>query len=386
MRSLSAREGVSAPARGPRRAGTPSRARPLAAAVLLLVAAGPAAAQPAGAPWPDSNQGIAAGGLRWLGPPAPSSPRRVVSLAPSVTDTMVALGLADRLVGVTRFDTAPEVARVARVGGFVDPSVEAVVALRPDLVVWLTDGSALAPVRRIAELGIPVMAVPIIGVEDVLAATHAIAAALGDPAAGDRLAARISAAVDRARARAAPLPRRRVLLVVGREPLVVAGPRSYADQLLAIVGATNVVTGTTAWPVFPVERAAALDPDVVIDAAAREHGAGQGGLDAIPAVRRGALRRLATDDALRPGPAIVRTLDELFAAIHPEAARAPPAAPAPAEPGPRPDQRRRPPSPRGRWGRWPLRRRSPPAGARPRRAPSGRRRRSRRARGARGRR
>jgi iron complex transport system substrate-binding protein len=229
------------------------------------------------------------------------------------------MGLAGRLVGVTRFDTAPEVAAVARVGGFLDPSAEAVVALRPDLVVWVTDGSALAPVRRIAELGVPVLAVPVIGVADVLAATHAIADALGDRAAGDRLAARIEEAIRRARARAAPLPRKRVLLLVGREPLVVAGPGSYPDELLRIVGGTNVVTGTTAWPVFPVERAAAADPDLVIDAAVREHGTGDGGLAAIPAVRRGAIRRLGTDDALRPGPAMIRTLDELFQALHPEA-------------------------------------------------------------------
>jgi iron complex transport system substrate-binding protein len=293
--------------------------RSLTLAVLLALTA-PARAQPAGAPWPDSGQGAAAGGIRWLGPPLRGTPARVVSLAPSVTDTIVAMGLAGRLVGVTRFDTAPEVAALPRVGGFLDPSAEAVVALRPDLVVWVTDGSALAPVRRIAELGVPVLAVPVIGVADVLAATRAIADALGDRAAGDRLAARIEDAIRRARERAATLPRKRVLLLVGREPLVVAGPGSYPDELLRIVGGTNVVSGTTAWPVFPVERAAAADPDLVIDAAVREHGAGDGGLAAIPAVRRGAIRRLGTDDALRPGPAMIRTLDELFLALHPEAA------------------------------------------------------------------
>jgi iron complex transport system substrate-binding protein len=290
-------------------------------AVLATALSGAAGAQPAGAPWPDSGQGAASGGIRWLGPPPKKSPARVVSLAPSVTDTVVAMGLASRLVGVTRFDTAPEVAAVPRVGGFLDPSAEAVVALRPDLVVWVTDGSALAPVRRIAELGIPVLAVPVIGVADVLAATRAIAGALGDPAAGERLAGRIEDAIRRARERAAALPQRRVLLLVGREPLVVAGPGSYPDELLRIVGGKNVVVGTTAWPVFPIERAAAADPELVIDAAVREHGSGDGGLSAIPAVRRGAIRRLATDNALRPGPAMIRTLDELFAALHPEAAR-----------------------------------------------------------------
>ena len=294
--------------------------RSLILALTLLLAAGPTAAQPAGAPWPDGGQGAAAGGIRWLGPPPPAAPRRVVSLAPSVTDTIVALGHAASLVGVTRFDSAPEVAKLPRIGGFLDPSAEAVVALRPDLVVWLTDGSAYAPVQRIAELGIPVLAVPIIGVADVIFASRAIARALGDPDSGERLASRIEEALKRARTRAAALPRKRVLLLVGREPLVVAGPGSYPEELLEAVGGVNVVRGTTAWPVFPIERAAALDPEVVIDAAVREHGAGQAGLDAIPAVRRGAVRRLPTDDALRPGPAMIRTLDELFAAIHPEAA------------------------------------------------------------------
>jgi len=295
--------------------------RLLTVALALANAAPVLADEQARPPWPDGGPGAASGGIRRLGPPAPARPRRVVSLAPSITDMVVALGHAERLVGVTRFDTAPEVSNLPRVGGFLDPSAEAVVALRPDLVVWLTDGSALPPVRRIAELGVPVLAVPVVDVADVIAATRALAEALGDRTAGERLAAELEGAIRRARARTASLPRKRVLLLVGREPLVVAGPGSYPDELLRIVGATNVVGGTVAWPVFPVEKAAAANPDLVIDAAVREHGSAGGGLEAIPAVRRGAIRRLETDDALRPGPALIRALDLLLEAIHPEAAR-----------------------------------------------------------------
>lgn len=292
---------------------TPSLAL-LAAAVL----AGPTAAR--GGAWPDGGPYAAAGGMRSLGPPAPAAPRRVVSLAPSMTDIVIALGHADRLVGVTRYDTAPEVARVARVGGFLDPSTEAVVALHPDLVLWLTDGSAHPAVRRIAELGIPVLAIPVVGVADVLASVRGVARALGDAPAGERLAATLEQAIARVRARAAALPRPRVLFVVGRDPLVAAGPGSYPDELLAMVGARNAVQGTVAWPVFPVERAAGLDPELVIDAAVNEHaGSGRTALSAIPAVRRGAVRTLTTDDVLRPGPRLARALDLLFAAVHPEA-------------------------------------------------------------------
>jgi iron complex transport system substrate-binding protein len=298
--------------------------RLLITALALAVAATSADGAPHGLParWPDGGSGAASGGIRTLGPRLPEAPKRIVSLGPSMTDIVVALGHADRLVGVTRFDTAPEVARLARVGGFLDPSAEAIVGLRPDLVLWLTDGSALPAVRRISELGIPVLAIPIVGIADVVAATRSVAKALGDPAAGERLAGELDAAVGRMRARAASLPRPRVLFLVGREPLVVAGPGSYPDELLSIVGAANVVGGRIPWPVLPIETAAAADPDLVVDAAVSEHGGSDGAaaLTAIPAVRRGAIRKLQSDDALRPGPRLVQTLQTLFEAIHPEAA------------------------------------------------------------------
>lgn len=292
----------------------------------LALAAAALAAAPARAPaadWPGGGAGAASGGIRTLGPPAPAVARRIVSVGPSMTDIVVALGHADRLVGVTRFDTAPEVARLPRIGGFLDPSAEAILALRPDLVLWLTDASALPAVRRIADLGIPVLACPVIGVADVIATTRSVARALGDPAAGERLASEIDAAVRRMRSRAASLPRPRVLFLVGREPLIAAGPGSYPDELLSIAGAANVVgAGGVAWPVFPLERAVAANPDLVIDAAVNERGGSDGAaLSAIPAVRRGAICTLPTDDALRPGPRLVRTLETLFEAIHPEAAK-----------------------------------------------------------------
>jgi iron complex transport system substrate-binding protein len=293
-----------------------------AAAALALLAAGAIPTRAEARPWPDGGPSAAAGGIRPLGPPPPARPRRVVSLAPSVTDIVVALGLTDRLVGVSRFDHAPEVKDLPRVGGFLDPSVEAVVALRPDLVLWLTDGGALPAVSRIAELGIPVLALPVVSVDDVLASCRAVGRALGEPAAGERLSHALEASLARVRERAARLPVRRVLLVVGREPLVVAGPGSYPDELIRAVGGRNVVEGGVAWPVFPLERAAALDPDVVIDAAVNEHGQGNGrALSAIPAVRRGALRRLDSDEVLRPGPQLNRALELLFQAVHPEAAK-----------------------------------------------------------------
>lgn len=261
------------------------------------------------------HPGAAAGGVVWLGPKAPASPRRVVSLAPSLTDTAVALGKASLLVGVTRYDDAPEVARLPRVGGFLDPSPEAVLGLRPDLVLWLTDGGALPAVRRIAELGVPVLAVPVVSVADVLATARAVGSALGDAAAGERLARSLEASISAARRRAAAGPRVRVLFVVGRDPLVVAGPGSYPDELLRLAGGENVVKDARPWPVYPLERAVGDDPALVIDGAVLEPKEGLSRLDAIPAVRRGAVHRLKDDAALRPGPRLAAALEELAAAL-----------------------------------------------------------------------
>ena len=263
--------------------------------------------------------GAASGGVEWLGPPPKVSPRRVVSLAPSLTDIVIVLGKADALVGVSRYDAQPEVSRLPRVGGFLDPSPEAVVALQPDLVLWLTDSGALPSVRKIADLGVPVLALPVIGVEDVTAAARQVGRALGDAAAGERFARGLEEGIARVRAVAAGLPRPRVLFVVGREPLVVAGPGSYPDQLLRIAGAENVVKGEHPWPVYPLEKAVGDDPDFVIDAASLEHGGSEGRLSSIPAARRGRLVRLTDDDALRPGPRLLGVLDRLLATLHPQA-------------------------------------------------------------------
>src|SRR5215831_8797866 len=94
----------------------------------------------------------------YLGPKPPANVRRVVTLAPSLSETLIALGAADRLVGVSRFDDFPEVSKLPRVGGFLDPSVEAVLALKPDLVLVQPSPGNRQPVEKMAELGVPVLA------------------------------------------------------------------------------------------------------------------------------------------------------------------------------------------------------------------------------------
>jgi iron complex transport system substrate-binding protein len=291
--------------------------RLVTAAACLLAALPAGRNSTAAAPVPAPTDGEA--GVTWLGSRPTRTPRRLVSLAPSATDMIVALGHADRLAGVSRYDNAPEVAGLPRIGGFLDPVPEAVLSLKPDLALWVSDGGGLAAVQQLADLGIPVLVLPLVSLSDVMVAVRAVARALDDPPAGERLVASLESSISRTRAAAAHLAKVRVLLAVGREPLIVAGPGSYADELIRIVGGVNVVQGQRPWPVYPLERAVADDPEVFLDAAVNEHRNALGPLSAIPAVKRGGFQLLASDDVLRPGPRLTRALSQLFRAIHPGA-------------------------------------------------------------------
>jgi iron complex transport system substrate-binding protein len=298
--------------------------RPVTAALALAAALALPGAGVADELRPTGRR-LAEVGPIWFGPRPTSPPRRVIVLAPALTDAVLALGLRDRLVGVTTVDEDPAVKHLPRVGGFIDPNPEAILALRPDVVLWMTDGGAVAPMRRLRELTaassrpFPIVAFDVVSIADVLATPRAVGEVLGEAEAGARLSAALAAEVERIRARAVGLAPRRVLFVVGREPLVVAGPGSFPDELLRIAACENVVTGARPWPVYPLEKAVAANPELVVDAAPREPRQGIARLSSIPAVRRGAVVRLENDDLIRPGPRMIRALPAFFEAVHPEA-------------------------------------------------------------------
>ena len=166
---------------------------------------------------------------------------------------VIALGKSGVLVGVIRYDDAAEVARLPG-GGFHDPSPEVVMALRPDLVLWLTDGAAFAAAERIATLAIPVLPIQIVSVADILASPRLVGSAHGEASAGKRLAHTLAEPIETARGKASVRPRVQVLFMVGHEPLVVAGPGSCPD-VPRIVGDENVANDCRSWPVRPLERA-----------------------------------------------------------------------------------------------------------------------------------
>jgi len=259
---------------------------------------------------------VAASPVRYLGPKPKAEVRRIVTLAPSLTDIVVALGAGDRLAGVSRFDELPQVKGLPRVGGFTDPSVEAVLALKPDLVLVQPGPGNHRPVEKMAELGIPVLALSMQGVEDVLAALREAGRAVGKAEQGERLARDIEATRVEVRGRAARVPKKRVLFVYGFQPFVVAGPGSFADELMKDAGAVNAAANAGgAYAVYSTESAIRARPDVVIDAVMGHEGGGEK-LRELPGLREARWVSVPSEDLLHPGPNIGRGLRTLFELIH----------------------------------------------------------------------
>ena len=256
---------------------------------------------------------LAAGPAEWLGP-APKLPAtRVVTLAPSLTETVLALGAKDTLVGVSRFDEFPEVKALPRAGGFNDVSVETIVALKPGVVVVQKSPGNQKPVETLARLGIPVLALPLTSVADVSTAMTELGRVLGRNERAKALVTELQQARDAAHA-ARPKTPKSVLFVYGFEPLVVAGPGSFAHELLEDCGAKNVAEkAPTAYPTYSVEHALTVKPDLVVDAADVKEG--KAALMKLGALAKAKWADVPDQNLLHPGPALAKALPGLCALV-----------------------------------------------------------------------
>jgi iron complex transport system substrate-binding protein len=253
---------------------------------------------------------------------ARGSVHRVVTLGPNATEILFALGRGETVVGVSRYDDyPPEAARLPRVGGLLDPSFEAIVALRPDAVIGARGPLNRAVLDRIEALGVRALFPPVESLDEVRAAVHAFADLVGSPERAAPLVARIDAQIDAVRARVRGRASPSVLAVLGQRPISVAGPGSFLDALIGIAGGRNVVRTGPRWPSLSLETVLMLAPEVVLDLTSMEgHSAlrdAWSGYDAIPAVRDGRVVALTDPVVLRPGPRAGEAALVVARAIHP---------------------------------------------------------------------
>jgi len=260
-------------------------------------------------------------------------PERIVSVVPALTETLFAIGAGDDVVGVGTFDThPPEVATRPRVGGLLDPDMEQIFALRPDLVVF--HGSQQDQIEQVTRAGIDTFTYVHGSVDDTLAVIRRLGARTDRQADAERLAASIETRLSDLRARLIGRDRPRVLLVFGREPgslrnVYASGGTGFLHDMLEAAGGENVFAELPRES-LPLTSEAILTaaPDVIVELTYDERmTAGSQAseiavwdrLSSLPAVRDRRVHLLLGNQFVQPGPRMADATEAIARALHPDA-------------------------------------------------------------------
>lgn len=265
--------------------------------------------------------------------PAPAT--RIISLVPALTEMLFAIGAGPQVIAVSSFDEfPPEVKALPKVGALLDPDMERILALRPDLVI--SYGSQTDLQAQLARAGIRVFSYRHAGLEGVLTTLESLGAAVGRQADGARVARDIRQRLDAIKARVRGRPRPRTLLVFERDAaslrgVYVSGGVGFLHDMLNIAGGVNVFADVAKESVQPsVETILARAPEVIVEVRA----AGLLGpadiaqakrawraLASVPAVQRDRIEILVGEHLVVPGPRVVQGTEAIARALHPDAFR-----------------------------------------------------------------
>lgn len=250
---------------------------------------------------------------------------RIISLAPSVTEVLFALGVGSRVIGVSTYcDYPPEAALVDKVGTFLSPNIERIIAKRPDLIIAVPSPTNRDAVESVRDLGLRVLVVNPESVASILEAVTTIADAVGAAEAGAALRRRIETQLAAVRGRLEGVTPRSVLMAVDHRPLIVAGAGTYQDEVIELAGGRNLGRNAgSRWPHVGIEFVVAQAPEVIIDTTmgsdeqARPTDFWQP-FTTIPAVREKRIHGARAFVLLRPGPRVAEGVETMARFIHPE--------------------------------------------------------------------
>ena len=274
----------------------------------------------------------------WAMPPAttqqrPAAAQRIVSLVPALTEMLFAIGAGPQVVAVSSYDEfPPEVKSLPKVGALLDPDMERILALRPDLIV--SYGSQTDMQAQLARAKIRVFSYRHAGLNGVFATLKDLGEAVGRTTDSERLSREIRSGLDAIQARVRGRPKPRTLLVFERDPeslrgVYVSGGVGFLHDMLGIAGGVNVFADVARESVQPsVETMLARAPEFILEvratgllAAADVPQAKRvwGALASVPAVQRGHIQILTGDHLVVPGPRVVQGTDAFARALHPDA-------------------------------------------------------------------
>lgn len=257
----------------------------------------------------------------------PQPVRRIVSLAPSMTETVYALGLQDRLVGDTDFcDYPPDAQTKPKVGGGVNPSLERIASLHPDLVLVTKAFNLAETAHSLDSLGISSYATDPHSVDEIMTSTRKLAGLLGVPDAGTAVAGEMQQRLAALQRRIGTLPPKSALFVVWTQPLISAGRNTFIADALLRAGAVSIVDSSRDWPQVSLEEVAHLQPDYLVFADSHSETVSRQveTLATLPGwkiLNAVAHRHFAviSDAVNRPAPRIVSAIEDLAQQLHPEA-------------------------------------------------------------------
>jgi len=262
-----------------------------------------------------------------------ASASRIVSLVPALTEMLFAIGAGPQVIAVSSFDEfPPQVKSLPRVGALLDPDMERILALRPDLV--LSYGSQTDVQAQLARANIRVFSYRHAGLNGIFTTLKDLGAAVGRPADAERLARDIRGGLDAIQARVRGRPKPKTLLVFERDPaslrsVYVSGGVGFLHDMLGIAGGVNVFADVARESVQPsIETMLARSPDVILEvratgllAAADVAQAKRvwGALASVPAVKQGRIDILTGEHLVVPGPRVVQGTEAFARALHPDA-------------------------------------------------------------------
>ena len=269
-------------------------------------------------------------------PAAATAPSRVISLAPNITETLFAVGAGEQVVAVTDFCTYPpdELESMPRIGAYLNPDVERMLSLTPDLVILLPAQEDLR--KRMESAGIGTLSVANESMDEVLSGIEDIGEATGHAEEGRQLSGELRGELDAARALVTDRATVPVLLAIGRggddlAGIFGVGPGTFLDEVIRAAGGRNVLAeAPSLYPQVPIEEVIRLAPAVIVEVVVPpwqvppdEIAGAWSHLSSIPAVRDGRIHVLTDDYLLIPGPRAIRSARRLLPLLHPDAATPP---------------------------------------------------------------
>ena len=251
------------------------------------------------------------------------APQRIISLAPSITETLFALGLDSSIIGVTDYCDYPPSARLkSKIGGIMNPNVERIIALRPDLVLMIGSGNMKSDYDKLSSSGITVFVSYPHTLEDIFKSISDAGVLTSATPKADSLLQVLRLRKQELVGEAAARPKRTVLMLLSLNPIVAIGPGTFLDEMITLANGENIAhTATTAYPLLSREEILRRQPDVII--ATNDIVRSSGDIlstypewKTLSAIRN---RRIGIIDASivsRPGPRIIDGLEAVVKAIH----------------------------------------------------------------------